>query len=190
MQPQSHQHQHQPLNEGLEQGDLARLVHPELHIDEFKSKLGRDEDVCVLSFKVTGKEAATDVVNFIEKGYMWVIDADVSSGEMDDGDYIVFVECDRDGGVPENVMELMEDLMNITGQELSEWHVQYHTDVTEHPLDIETLEQLVPTNADAYRNRFGHEDIDKLKTAAGIKVDTKAPKNDFTESLRIAAGIR
>ena len=25
--------------EGLELGDLKRLVHPELHIDEFKSKL-------------------------------------------------------------------------------------------------------------------------------------------------------
>ena len=33
------------------------------------------------------------------------------------------------------------------------------------------------------------KEMDKLKTAAGVKVDTKAPKNDFTESLRIAAGI-
>jgi hypothetical protein len=187
---QHQHHQPQPLNEGLEQGDLARLVHPELHIDEFKSKLGRDEDICVLSFKVTGKEAAADVVNFVEKGYMWVVDADVSAGEMDDGDYIVFVECDRDDSVPENVMELLEDLMNLTNQKLSDWHLQYHTDGTEHPVNIETLERLVPTNADAYRQRFGHEEIDKLKTAAGVPVNTKAPKNDFTESLRIAAGIR
>ena len=35
------------LFEGLEQGDLKRLVHPELHIDEFKSKLGDDCDVVV-----------------------------------------------------------------------------------------------------------------------------------------------
>ena len=184
------QHQHQPLNEGLEQGDLARLIHPEIHIDEFKSKLGRDEDVCVVSFKVTGKEAALDLVNFIEKGYMWVIDADVSAGEMDDGDYIVFVECDRDGSVPENIIQLMEDLMNLTKQELSDWHLQYHTSGQTYPLSIETIERLVPTNADDYRKRFGHEEIDKLKTAAGIDVTTKAPKNDFTESLRIAAGIR
>ena len=39
------------LFEGLEQGDLKRLIHDELHVDEFKSKLGRDEDVCVVSFK-------------------------------------------------------------------------------------------------------------------------------------------
>ena len=80
------------LLEGLELGDLKRLIHTELHIDEFKSKLGRDEDVCVISFKVTGKEPGNDLVNFIEKGYDWVLDADISSGEMDDGSYIVFAE--------------------------------------------------------------------------------------------------
>ena len=29
-----------------------------------------------------------------------------------------------------------------------------------------------------------------MKAIAGVKIDTKAPKNDFTESLRIAAGLR
>ena len=43
------------LREGLEQNDLKRLVHDEMHIDEFKSKLGRDEDVVVISFKVKVK---------------------------------------------------------------------------------------------------------------------------------------
>jgi len=185
-----HQHQHQQFNEGLEQGDLARLIHPELHVDEFKSKLGRDEDVCVVSFKITGKEAANDLVNFIEKGYEWVIDADISAGEMDDGDYVVFVECDRDSAIPENVMSMMEDLMNLTNQDVSDWHLQYHTSSQQHELNAETLARLVPTSPDAYRSQYGKEDIDKLKAAAGVRVDTKAPKNDFTESLRIAAGIR
>jgi hypothetical protein len=36
---------------------------------------------------------------------------------------------------------------------------------------------------------YGQEVIDQLKTAAGLDVDTKAPKNDFTESLRNLAGI-
>ena len=57
------------ITEGLEANDLKRLVHNELHIDEFKSKMGRDEDVVVISFKVTGREPAEDLVNFIEKGY-------------------------------------------------------------------------------------------------------------------------
>jgi len=179
------------LFEGLEQDDLKRLVHPELHIDEFKSKLGRDEDVCVISFKVSGKEPGTDLVNFIEKGYDWVIDADVSSGEMDDGDYIVFVECERDHKISTNIISMMKDIMNVTGQHLTDWRVRYYKDRTDHDLTVESLKELVPESPAEYAKRYGtkDQDIDKLKTAAGIKVDTKAPKNDATESLRIAAGI-
>jgi len=177
------------LREGLEQGDLKRLVHPEMHVDEFKSKLGRDEDVVVISLKVTGKEPATDIVNFVEKGYEWVIDADVSSGEMDDGDYIVFIECDRDPSVAGNVMAMMEDLMNLTQQDISDWRVRYRNG-REHPLDEKILQDMIPKTPEEYRQQFGHQDIDKLKAAAGVKVTTKAPKNDSTENLRIAAGIK
>jgi len=177
------------LREGLEQGDLKRLVHTELHIDEFKSKLGRDEDICVVSFKVRGKEPATDLVNFIEKGYEWVVDADVSSGEMDDGDYIVFVECERTRDIPENIVVMMEDLMNVTGQKLKQWRVRYYKDQKDHALDVASLKELIPQTPEEYARRYGTKEIDKLKTAAGVKVTTRAPKNDQTESLRIAAGI-
>lgn len=177
------------LREGLEQGDLKRLVHPEMHVDDFKSKLGRDEDVVVISLKVTGKEPATDIVNFVEKGYEWVIDADVSSGEMDDGDYIVFIECDREPVVAANVMALMQDLMNLTEQDLSDWKVHYRNG-REHELTEKNLQDMIPKTPSEYRQQFGHQEIDKLKAAAGVKVSTKAPKNDVTESLRIAAGIK
>jgi hypothetical protein len=34
------------------------------------------------------------------------------------------------------------------------------------------------------------ESLNKLRAVAGVQVTHKAPKNDFTEALRIAAGIR
>jgi hypothetical protein len=177
------------LKEGLERKDLYRLVHPELHIDEFKSKLGRDKDVCVLSFKLSNKEAGLDLVNFIEKGYDWVIDGDVSSGEMEDGDYIVFVECERNHDLPDNIMELMNDLMNLTDQDISEWRVRYHTSTKDHKLDKDSLREIIPLDAKEYEKQYGHEELDKLRSASGVKVKTKAPKNELTEALRIAAGI-
>ena len=178
------------LTEGLEKNDLARLVHPELHIDEFKSKLGRDEDVCVISFKVDGKEPSLDLVNFIEKGYDWVIDADVSSGEMSDGDYIVFVETERTSELPDNIMMMMNDIMNVTGQDLDEWRVRYRNAKQEHELTKETLTNMIPLTSKEYLEVYGNTEIDKLKAASGVKVKTKAPTNELTESLRIAAGIR
>ena len=186
----NNQHQqHQQFNEGMERGDLKRLIHDELHIDQYKSKLGRDEDVAVLSFKVSTKEPGEDLVSFCEKGYDWIIDADVSSGELDDGSYLVFVELERDRNLPKHVMELVTDMLNLTEQDISEWRLYYHTDPTEYELTEENIAQAVPNTPEAYKQKYGKEDLDKMKAAAGVKVDTKAPKNDFTESLRVAAGI-
>jgi hypothetical protein len=184
-----HNNQQFNLNEGLEHGDLKRLIHPELHIDEFKSKLGDDCDVVVLSFKVDGKEPAQDLVSFIEKGYDWVIDADVSSGEMDDGDYIVFVEMDRDKNSAENIMRLMEELMNLTHQKLEDWRVRYYKARKETYLSIESLQELIPDSPEAYEAAYGEDRLDEMRVAAGIAVKTTAPTNDYTQSLRAAAGI-
>lgn len=177
------------LFEGLEAGDLKRLIHPELHIDEFKSKLGDDADVIVLSFKVKSKEPANDLVAFIEKGYNWVLDADVSSGEMDDGDYIVFVELDRNDKSHANILDLMDDLMNLTDQKLSDWRVRYYKSHQETRLSDESIKKMIPSSPEAYTRAYGDSEIDDLKTAAGVKVTTKAPKNEYTEALRNLAGI-
>ena len=177
------------LFEGLEKGDLARLIHPELHIDEFRSKLGDDSDVIVVSFKVDSKSPAEDLVNFIEKGYDWVLDADLSSGEMDDGSYIVFVELDRDDSAPENLMSLLDDVMNLTEQKEQDWRVRYYKSRKEKTLSLAALQELVPLSPEAYDREYGKKDIDDLKTAAGLPVDTRAPKNDLTEWLRDLAGI-
>ena len=178
------------LFEGLEKGDLGRLVVPELSIDEFKSKLGDDADVVVLSFMVASKEPANDLVSFVEKGYEWVLDADISSGEMEDGAYVLFVELERSKESAKNCIDLMEDLMNLTGQEFSDWTVQYNKSKKRHPLDLETLQRIIPPSRKAYERKFGSaEELDHLRSASGVQVKTTAPKNDFTESIRKAAGI-
>jgi hypothetical protein len=45
-----------------------------------------------------------------------------------------------------------------------------------------------PGNRARYENE--EKELDKLKAAAGLEINTKAPVNDYTESLRIAAGIK
>lgn len=177
------------LFEGMEKGDLKRLVHPEMHVDEFRSKLGDDRDVVVVSFKIDSKEPANDLTSFIEKGYEWVLDADVSAGEMEDGSYIVFLELERDKQTCKNIIGLMNDLMNLTEQNIDDWRVRYYKSHKEKSLSLEALEELIPSSPEEYEKEYGTESIDKLKAASGVAVNTKAPKNDFTESLRAAAGI-
>jgi hypothetical protein len=180
---------HNKIIEGLEQNDLKRLVHPELHIDEYKSKMGKDQDVVVLSFKVAGREPAEDLVNFIEKGYDWVLDADVSSGELDDGDFLVFVESDREPQVADNVMSMMQDIMNLTDQKLDDWSMQIRSNPNKMPLSIENIQNNVPLTSNSYQARYGKKELDEMRTAAGVAVTTRAPKNDHTQSLRSLAGI-
>lgn len=190
-QPQQQHRQSRQLKEGLEKGDLARLVHNELHIDEYKSKMGNDEDIVVVSFKVGGKDPAVDLVNFIEKGYDWVIDADTSAGEMEDGDYIVFVEMERTNRVPKQIIELVTDMVNLTDNEIDTWRVRYYKNKDEHKLDEDHLRSMIPATPAEYAQRVSRDTdaLDKLKAASGVEVTTKAPKNEYTESLKIAAGI-
>jgi hypothetical protein len=211
-----HNNKPDQLSEGLEYGDLARLIHTKLHIDEFKSKMGDDADIVILSLKVGGKEPANDLMNFIERGYDWVLDADISAGELDDGEYLVFVEIDRNPRAPEQIMKLMDDLMNLTEQDLSDWKFQYRKSPVEYELSEENLRKKVPLTPNNYLSLYGHEDAaedditnndldaddednielkntDKelaaMQEAARVPVAIKAPVNDFTQNLRAAAGI-
>lgn len=206
----SNNHNSKLLRENLEQGDLKRLVHDELHIDEYKSKMGEDKDVCVISFKISGKEPSADLVSFIEKGYNYVLDADVSSGEKEGGDYLVFVELDRTEELPEQIMQIMNDLMNLTKQKIIDWRVRYYKSSEDHELSEDVLEQIIPLTPEAYDAKYGEDeedvepelepelepeqditkDLDQMKATAGVPVTTTAPVNDFTESLRVAAGLK
>lgn len=208
MQNNKHQQPRQ-LFEGLEHGDLARLVHPELHADEFKSKMGEDKDIVVLSFKVTDKEPALDLVNFIEKSYDWVLDADASAGELDDGDYLVFAELERTPEVADHIMEMIGDIINLTDQDIGDWAFQYQKTGTVGELKRETLAQI-PATPEAYVAKFGEDEpedaeadiddevedeeaapgLDKMQEAAGVPMNRRAPVNEFTDSLRIAAGLK
>lgn len=214
MQYNQHKHQAQPfpaLFEGLEQGDLARLIHPRLHIDEFESKMGDDSDIIVLSFKVDGKEPALDLMNFIERGYEWVLDADVSSGELDDGEYLVFAEIERNPAAAEHIVGLLNDMMNLTNQKLSEWKFQYRKSANTHDITEEGILDMVPTSPADYEAKYGSEEaeaevdlanpendedakvasmIGAMQESARIRTAKTAPKNAWTESLRVAAGLK
>ena len=176
------------IREGLEQNDLVRLVKPEIHIDEYKSKLGKDEDVIVISFKVKNKEAAADLESFIEKGYEWILDADISEGEMIDGDFLLFVEIDRDPSFAKNLLKMIGDINLLTDNKLSDWNIQIRSNPELLSLTVENLQKNIPLTPEDYIRKYGVKELDEMRTAAGLPVHTTAPKNDFTRLLKSLAG--
>lgn len=179
------------LAEGLESLDLENLVSADVTIDEYKSKMGDDESTVVLTFKVASKLPAQDLMSFIEKSYDWILDADVSSGELDDGSYLVFVEFERNSQIPKNLIDMFTDLVNLTGIELTSWTLTYHKPKAQIKLSQEAIAELIPLSAEDYlqKKRNAKQDLDKLKTSAGVEVRTKASKNPFTDNIKTAAGI-
>lgn len=180
--------------ESVEVGDLARVVRPVLHIDKFKSKMGEDTDIIVLAFSVKFSEAAADLVDFIEKGYEWVLDADVSTGELPNGDFAVFVELERLKTVPEHIVTMLTDMESLTGLKFSRWRWTYGRATAQHPVSVAELTAGLPLTVKQYLERFPpveeDSEISDLKSAAGIASNKKAPINEFTEALRIAAGLK
>jgi hypothetical protein len=132
----------------LRKNDLRDLVKPIFEVDSYKSKMGEDKDVVVLSFTVDQKEPADDLVQFCEMGYSFVLDADVTPGELDNGTYKVFVEIQRSKNVGEQIMELLDGVSKLTGHE--DFRFRYYKSFKSLPADQNHLSETIPLDSTAY----------------------------------------
>lgn len=145
---------------GLRENDLQDLIVPMFEIDSYKSKMGSDKDICVMSFNVLEKAAADDLVQFIESGYNFVLDADATSGEQADGYYRVFVEMEREEGIAKQIMELADGVSRLTG---SEFKYRYYKGFKPNELTIESLQDTVPTDAESYDELVNESNLNNFK---------------------------
>lgn len=169
------------LFEGARSGDLDYLISKKIHFDEYDSKMGRPETVCTISFKTKQREPAQDLVSFLENGYDWVLDADVSTGEIGDGEYLVFLEVQRRPSMKENIVEMLNDLKHLTNIDPKEWKFKWYKQHGYQPIDMEKLSETVPDTAARYKEMTGGfntvkeaaksvlPDIADLKKLSGIK---------------------
>jgi hypothetical protein len=174
---------------GVEFNDLKRLVEPKISIDKFKSKMGEDKDIVVVCFTILGKDPAMDLVNFIEKSYDWVLDADLSSSDMTNGNYNVFVELERNKKTIHSIYSMVNDILNLTGQTLSEWTFLYYKNDKEYPFTKRNLFKLVIDDPEQYDREMNEHNLDKLRSAAGVKVNPKKV-DDELHKIQVAAGIK
>ena len=100
---------------GLHKEDLKHMIYDIFEIDSFSSKMGEDQDIVTVSFSMRDKAPAVDLVNFLESGYSFILDADVTPGEQSDGTYKVFVEMERDKAVANNIFEILDGVKKIGG---------------------------------------------------------------------------
>jgi hypothetical protein len=158
---------------GLRQGDLKDMIYRIFEIDSYASKMGDDKNIVTLSFSVKEKEAADDLMNFIEKGYDFVLDADVTPGEQSDGTYKVFVELERTRQIYTQIDEIIDGIKKLS--DLEKIKFRYYKNFRSMPYDLDMLKAQVPSdpadygikvtesNLDNYKNFFNQSSLESIE---------------------------
>ena len=146
---------------GLQQQDLKHTVYDIFEIDSFSSKMGEDKDIVTVSFSIRDKAPADDLVKFLESGYSFILDADVTSGEQSDGTYKVFVEIERNREIANQIFEVIDGVKKLSG--LDELKFRYYKNFKSKDASLENLEETVPSNPEDYGIRKTSTQLENYK---------------------------
>ena len=154
------------LTEGFDYKDLEGQLDPTITVDEYAANMGDDDEIVTLAFTVKGQQAAEDMVDWFERGYDYVLDAEVSDGQVSKGKYLVFVEMNRRTTVPERIVEMIEDLETLTQLQLDKWTIII--DKKEYKPEVELLKSVIILSPSKYR-QIHEEDLNEMRNRAGLE---------------------
>jgi hypothetical protein len=179
----------QQLNEGLRSGDLKEFVNDTFTVDQYKSKMGEDRDVVVIGFTVREKYPAMDLVEFIERGYSFILDADMSAGEERNGKYQVFVEIERTPRLAGQLKHMFEGISQLC--DIYDWKFHYQKTQSVLPFTVEAINETVPMTPESYESRimeFKQTDVQEFFDQGVVDVDL-AEDNTLTFSKPYAGDV-
>jgi hypothetical protein len=177
------------LNEALDYMDLKGQVDPKITVDEYAAKIGKDNDIVTLTFKVHSQLAAKDLTAWLERGYDFVLDASVSDGELEPGEWLVFVEMQRRIAVPKRIIRLLSDLETLTDFDLKDWVVDIQG--TEVDANENKIRDEMVLNPNEYKmEKEGEEKLDEVKQLAGLAPDKPSyVEDEYIKNLKALARI-
>jgi len=169
---------HQQLNEGLRANDLRDFVSELFTVDQYRSKMGEDKDIVVLGFRVTEKHPAADLMEFLERGYNFILDADMSSGEEHDGHYQVFVEIERTPEFPGQLEDLLRGVSQLTS--VKEWRYRYQKAKESVEYKKDTVNEHIPLTPKDYEQKvleFKNVDIKEFFDQGSVEIELDEENN-------------
>ena len=179
------------LNEGLDYHDLEGQMIPTVTVDEYAAHMGNDSEIVTLAFTIKSEAAGNDLVDWFERGYDFVLDAQVSEGEVKPGQFLVFVEMNRRSSVPKRIIELLDDLETLTAIPSKDWTII--VDEEEYSPEEEVLKQVITISPHDYREEVEveEEEINEMRERAGLEVKAiHADKQDAEiKAFKSMAGL-
>ena len=128
--------------------EMQNYISQKISIDSFQAKLGKDEDVSVLKFQSNNKSVAEDLVNFIETGCSFILDADMSPAKNEQGLYNIFVEIERNEDLPKKIIEVIRDIEQVSG--MLPWQFSFYKNENFYQLTDDNLNTIIPTSPSQY----------------------------------------
>jgi len=169
--------------------DLKHMVDHIFEIDSYQSKMGEDEDIVTLSFTLNDKKAAEDLSGFLERGYAFILDSDVTAGEQSDGAYRVFVEIERNRKIASQITEIVDGLSKLTGND--RFKFRYYKNFRSKEATLENLESAIPVKPEDYGLKVNETRMENYKEffnksfieLIDLKENTLTLKKKWADSL-------
>lgn len=176
------------LNEGLDYRDMVGQIDDTITVDEYAAKMGKDSDVVTITFIVHSNAAAADLVQWLEVGYDWILDANVSQGEIEPGKWLVFAETNRRTSAPNRICEILEDLYTLTDRKLKEWIIKVNDE--EYDADPEVLKKVMTLSPHEYRANIEKEEaLNEYRTRANLPTKKLYEDDEYIRNLKAIARI-
>jgi len=176
------------LTEGLNYRDMVDQLADTITVDEYAAKMGKDSDVVTITFVVYSKSAAQDLVQWLEVGYDWILDASVSQGEIEPGKWLVFAETNRRTSTPNRICEILEDLYTLTDLKLKDWTIEINDE--EYDADPEVLKQVMTLSPHEYREKVEKEkELNEYRTRANLPIKKLYEDDEYIRNLKAIARI-
>lgn len=141
------------LTEGIQHDDLNSLVDSIVSIDEYKSKIGDDNNIVVLAIRIKESDPAKDLSQFIETGHN-CMDVDISPGPDAEGYYTVFVEINRDRKLWWKVKHILADVQRVDNA-VTGWKFTCYD--SEKVLDLDEAIFKAHIIDDSYKYTIAHD---------------------------------
>lgn len=154
------------INEGFDYHDLVNQIVPTISIDEYAAKMGTNDEIVTMTLTTKGNQQASDLVDWLERGYDFILDAEVSEGEVTPGKYLVFIEMDRRTSVPDRIYEIINDMKTLTDLDVKDWVITI--DDEDYDVDPEILKQKIILSPQKYRE-LKETDLNEMRQRAGLE---------------------
>lgn len=149
--------------------EMTNLVTPIISIDEYKPKIGEANETVVVAFEVAFEQPAKDLSNLIETDITENLDVDISQGPNKNGNYMVFVEFERDKKLAEKIMSVVKVASQVTG--ITEWKYSYYKGDNTQDLTEDNLSSTIITDQEQYVLKYmntQNESLERVKHLAGL----------------------